>query len=327
MIETVCPKCKSELIHNEDKMICANCDSVFPIISGIVDFFPGVDEFYEGKFGAGKSENLLSRGHIARTYLKVSVFGVRTKHEEYYRKLKPIDGDRIKVLDLGCGGGNPSLKLNKSFYVVGIDLSLSSLLNARQVYDEVHKASATLLPFPSNTFDCVFSFDLIGHIPLNQKDGIFKEIFRVLKLGGLSFHYIEVDSPKGYNNWAKRNPKLYKKYFIERDGHFGLEYYKNTLDRFKKHGFSLFEHKLLGKFIIPPGELSKRFNNEYKAKHVGIKIAASFDTLLSSNILTKAIWGIMLKPFEIVFEPLIPDDYGSLLFVAHKKKNSQDVVK
>jgi len=320
MIKTVCPKCKSELIYKEDKVVCINCNSIFPVISGITNFFPDMDEFYEGKFGATKTEVNFLRRRIVRIYLKVSVFSNRNKHEKYYRKLKLLDGNQIKVLDLGCGGGNPDLKLNKDCYVVGIDLSLSSLLNAREVYDEVYKASATLLPFPSNTFDCVCSFDLFGHIPVNQKDDIFKEIYRVLKPEGLSFHYIEVDSPKGYNNWAKRYPKLYKKYFIERDGHFGLEYYKNTLDRFKKHGFSLLEYRVLGKFIIAPGELSKRFNNEYKAKHVGIKIAATFDASLSHNVQTKAIWGMILKPFQIVFEPLIPDCYGGMLFVAHKKK-------
>lgn len=320
MIEILCPKCKSKLIHKEDKVICNDCNSIFPIISGVINFFPDIDEFYEGKFGVDKTRIDFLKRRLAQIYLKVSVFGLRTKHEKYYQKLRSICSNQIKVLDLGCGGGNSTLKISKDFYIVGIDLSLSSLLRAREVYDEVYKASATLLPFPSGTFDCVSSFDLIGHIPLSQKDEIMKEIYRVLKPGGLSFHYIEVDSPKGYNNWAKGYPELYKKYFIEQDGHFGLEYYKNTLDRIKQDEFSLLEHKVLAKFILPPGELSKRFNNEYKAKHVGIRIAAMLDALISRNILVKAIWGIILKPFEIVFEPLISHDYGGLLFVVYKKK-------
>ncbi len=331
MIKLACPLCKSEIVHNYNNVACTKCKSVFPIISGIINFFPNIDEFYEGKFGIENTENINPlKKYLKKIYFKylkkiyfkssVCVYGIRNKHEKYYRKLRPAEGDQIKVLDLGCGGGNSELKINKYFYVCGIDLSLSSLLNARKIYDEVYKASTDKLPFPSNTFDCICSFDLIGHMPLNQKNAVFNEINRVLKPGGLSFHYIEVDSPRGYNNWAKRYPELYKKYFIDQDGHFGLEYYKNTLNRFKKHDFSLIEYKVLAKFIIPTGTLSKWFNNEYKSKHLGIRIITLFDFMVSYVYLINMIWGLLLKPFEIIFEPLIPDDYGGLLFVSYRKK-------
>lgn len=248
------------------------------------------------------------------------MFGNRTKHEKYYSKLKAINDNKINVLVLSYGGDNPYLKHNNDFYIVGVDLSLTSLFNAKNVYDKVYKVPVTNLPFPSNSFDCVCSFDLIGHIPSSQKNAFFKEIHRVLKPEGLSFHYIEVDSPKGYNNWAKKYPKLYKKYFIDQYGHFGLEYYKNTLDRFKKHGFSLLQYKLLSKAIIYPGGLSEKFNNEYKTKNLNVRIIATVDNLLSKNKIIKAFFGIILKPLEIIFEPLIPKDYGGLLFVVHKKE-------
>ena len=235
-----------------------------------------------------------------------------------------LDGHRcLRLCDFrvgGCGGGNISLKSDKKYYVVGIDISVSSLLYAREIYDQVHQASATSIPFPDNTFDCVCSFDLLGHIPLVQKNAVFNEISKVLKIDGLTFHYIEVDETKGINNWAKKYPSLYKKYFIELEGHFGLEQYIDVIRRFEEHGFELLNHIGMCKMIRPLGQISARLNNEYKYKCRLLKIIVTLDKLLKRNIIIQAISGIILKPFELIFEPLIPNDYCGLLFVAAKNK-------
>ena len=124
-----------------------------------------------------------------------------------------------------------------------------------------------------------------------------KEIFRVLKPGDISFHYIEVDSAKGLNNWAKKYPKLYTKYFINQECHFGLEYYINVIKRFKLQVFHLIK-KLLAKMIILPWELIKQLNNEYKEKNFGVKLFTSFCSVVSKNIFLIGFLGFVLKPFQ-----------------------------
>ena len=312
-----CPNCGSNLKMKGNSVNCIKCNQEFPVISGIIDFYNKTDRFYEGKFDLENTrKKYFDKYPIAtKLYLQISAFGFRNQHQKYYRKL-PANS---KVLDLGCGGGDPYLK-NNNFRLIGIDISLSSLKIAKEIYDEVYRIAVPTLPFKSNSFDCVCSFDLIGHIPTVHKNELLKEISRVLKPGGLSFHYIEVDSKKGLANWAKTAPVLYHKYFLEQDGHFGLEHHNKILGRFRKFGFLLIDRKMFAKFIIPPIELAKRFNNEYKEKHWILKTMITFAYFISRNIWINAFLGFVLKPYQIIFEPLVPDDYGGLLYVAYENK-------
>jgi ubiquinone/menaquinone biosynthesis C-methylase UbiE len=297
LIKTACPKCKSKLVMEFGKVICINCGSSYRITNDIIKFVEK-DNFYEGKFGA---EGVIKIGgtleHLKYLFQKTTVSGInyRTKHV----KFMPRKGDAlIKVLDVGCGGGNVSLAYirhhYRRFYIVGIDLSISSLLNAKYIYDEVHQASATAIPFPDKTFDCVCSFDLLGHIPLELKDNVLKEINRVLKPGGLTFHYIEVDAQKGINHWAKKYPNFYQKYFLENEGHFGLEHYRKVLSRFRKHGFELLRILVMCKLIRPVGQISARLDNELKEKSKELKLLVALDKITKSNLIAQAILGTIL---------------------------------
>jgi len=320
MLDLICPNCKSGLSRESGGAVCGRCGSIYEESNGIIRFVKA-DNFYEGRFGAGRgnTNNVLELARKIYSAIAVSVEGLRVEHERLYKKLKS-NKRKINVLDIGCGGGKTSLKPSVNYYVVGLDLSLSSLFNAKKIYDEVYCASAFSMPFGDNTFDCVCSFDLMGHIPLEKKELFISEVRRVLKLAGLTFHYIEVDSPKGYNNWAKKYPSLYQRHFVDLEGHIGLEYYKNVMQRFERNGFELLRHKGIAKFVLPPGEFSKRFNNEYKKKNALIKALALLDGLIASNTMTKVLSGIMLKPFSLFLDPLISDDYSGLLYVAFKKE-------
>jgi len=92
------------------------------------------------------------------------------------------------------------------------------------------------------------------------------------------------------------------------------------LQRFKKRGFSGMGYKVLAKIIEAPGEFSKLFNNEFKKKHLGIQMLATLDDLISRNTILKGIWAIILKPFRIVSELFVPNDYRGLMFVVDQKE-------
>lgn len=107
-----------------------------------------------------------------------------------------LDGRRLEgraVLDIGCGAGGVSLCLVRDHgagYVTGVDVEDGVLARARAVVAGaglsnrigLAKVAPGPLPFPSGTFDVVFSKDSIVHIP--DKAALMAEVFRVLRPGG-----------------------------------------------------------------------------------------------------------------------------------------------
>lgn len=90
------------------------------------------------------------------------------------------------VLDLGVGRGVSSRVLaSRGLVVTGVDLSTRFLRDARSSSGPrgtVLAASAMELPFGSDTFDVVASFELIEHIP--DVPRMLGEASRVLRPGG-----------------------------------------------------------------------------------------------------------------------------------------------
>lgn len=96
---------------------------------------------------------------------------------------------KLKVLDIGCGGGFLTHELAKRHEVYGVDLSLESLKIAAH-FDQTQsvtylKQDAMALEFENHSFDAVFAMDLLEHVPDASK--VIQEASRVLKKGGLFF--------------------------------------------------------------------------------------------------------------------------------------------
>ena len=129
-------------------------------------------------------------------------------------------GSEGHILDLGCGSGVPVAKflLNKGIEITGIDISQSMLDLARK-----NIPSATLIKqnmrqvdFPKNTFDGVVCFYALYHVPrVNHRD-ILKNIFRMLKPGGVLVFSIGSSAWEGVEDfhgtqmyWSHYAPGVY----------------------------------------------------------------------------------------------------------------------
>ncbi len=97
------------------------------------------------------------------------------------------------ILDVGCGGGRTISKLARlarAGKIHGIDYSEDSVTASRRTNSrlidigrvEVQQASVSQLPFADHTFDLVTAIET--HLFWPNLPGDFREILRVLKLGG-----------------------------------------------------------------------------------------------------------------------------------------------
>jgi ubiquinone/menaquinone biosynthesis C-methylase UbiE len=113
---------------------------------------------------------------------------LRCIHPEVFRQLiatGPIHADS-RVLEIGCGTGNYICALRESVgcQCWGIDPSEEMLAQAlrRATSVQFSHERAEQVDFPAETFDLVFSVDVVHHI--TDRAQAFREAWRVLRPGG-----------------------------------------------------------------------------------------------------------------------------------------------
>lgn len=93
------------------------------------------------------------------------------------------DGRRgLRLLDCGCGTGSNMSLLAPYGRPFGFDLTARGVAYARAAALPVVRADITRIPYASDTFDLVTSFDVLPCIPDDRQ--AVKEMARVLKPGG-----------------------------------------------------------------------------------------------------------------------------------------------
>ncbi len=139
-------------------------------------------------------------------------------HEERTKKDKPFSYKKMlarykiakkytkgKVLDIGCGYGYQS-EMFDNYY--GIDYYKPAIEDAQRNYPNKTFEFMKIPPlkFPANCFDTVICCEMIEHIKEDDGKKLIKEIYRVLKDGGILFLTTpnadnkkpEVNHDKGY---------------------------------------------------------------------------------------------------------------------------------
>ncbi|KAJ1927709.1 Delta(24)-sterol C-methyltransferase [Tieghemiomyces parasiticus] len=140
-------------------------------------------DFYE--YGWGQSF------HFARKAIGESFERSIARHEHYLASLAELRSG-MRVLDVGCGVGGPAREMIRmtGCHVTGLNNNDYQIERARQYakryrqedHCEFVKGDFMKMPFPDNSFDAVYAIEATCHAP--ALEGVYGEIFRVLKPGG-----------------------------------------------------------------------------------------------------------------------------------------------
>jgi SAM-dependent methyltransferase len=95
----------------------------------------------------------------------------------------------LRILDAGCGVGyNVVYYRERGHDVFGFDIAPEAVIRARRRgLEQIAGASVTEIPFVSNAFDLVFSFDVLEQLAVDDAPKAVIEMSRVLKPGGTLF--------------------------------------------------------------------------------------------------------------------------------------------
>lgn len=138
----------------------------------------------------------------------------QTIEAKWFKRMMPLKPG-ASILEFGCGRGAGAKLIQKNFkpaLLLAQDLDLGMLRKATHYLtrNEREKISLSVadiieIPFKDESFDAVFGFGVLHHVPHWQKSLL--EIARVLKAGGI--YYIEELYPALYMNFITRHLLLH----------------------------------------------------------------------------------------------------------------------
>jgi SAM-dependent methyltransferase len=227
-------------------------------------------------------------------------------------------GRPLQILDVGCGGGRLYLKRYGEVRGVEPDDALRRL--AERDYAEVKPGLANEIPYPDASFDVVTLIDVFGHIEKEQKDSSILEMFRVLRPGGIFIGFIECDAENFWYRTAKRRPDLFKKHFVDRLGHFGLEFATEADARFRRLGAQPVEVRATDGLISAIGYLNCIFGRtEYLQLFKWLVPLVACSKLLSFSFISGEFFNTLFCPVSLLADRLSPANQCTALMACYRK--------
>ncbi len=142
---------------------------------------------------------------------RIDDYAAADEAERFVDLAAPSEWTGPRVLDAGCGPGRDAALLRLAgAEVVGLDLARAMLRQARSLDDSGHVCQGDLrrLPFRAASFDAVWCFAALGHLPPSAIPIALAEFRRVLNGGWL---YIVVRQGSGVRtaSWQGSLPRYF----------------------------------------------------------------------------------------------------------------------
>jgi SAM-dependent methyltransferase len=235
MLFVICPHDRHALSESESGLFCAECGRHYPIRDGVVCILDHPHAFYEGAYE--NTTRFLPRSE--KIWHAWPLWLINGGYVWTVRRFVPRDAT---VVELGCAGG--VRYFGQRYYMVGCDLSFSSLRKLEFYERRIQADASACIPLPDNSVDAVVSSYFWEHISPSLKPHILQECRRILRPSGkIVFLYdVETENPL-IRRFKKKNYQLYNKFFIDGDGHFGYQCPKANLATFEEAGFKVVKHQ------------------------------------------------------------------------------------
>jgi SAM-dependent methyltransferase len=140
--------------------------------------------------------NLYKLNIVDRTRERKKIFQEINQQDSFFissiiqEKFKLRPDPKIKVLDFGCGQGRMVNYLHSLGYdASGCDITPAweDIQDTKSDHCSIITMDPYCLPYQDDSFDLVFSTSVLEHAQNTEE--VFREIYRVLKNGGISMHY------------------------------------------------------------------------------------------------------------------------------------------
>lgn len=130
---------------------------------------------------------------------------------------------------------------------------ISKVDSFKKLYDKfnltyVIENKGSLNQFPSNSYDLVFSFHVLEHVPRENTNDLANNIYRMLKPGGFSIHQIGIndhlshyDTKESRMNYLRYSDITWKIFFQNKVQYFNRLLMSDWIDIFDHEGFVLME--------------------------------------------------------------------------------------
>lgn len=304
-----CPACGAWVELDPASAACP-CGKEFPRRGRAWDFASAADPFYEGSYNA---EIHFDAARLARPggriLLHFLVYG-------YYEWILCHVPQGARILDIGCAGGAELLAQRGR--VTGIDVSLRAAETAARRYACAIRGDIRSIDFSPGSFDAIVASFVWEHMKAEEKDLLLEKFQAWLRPGGKALLLFDVESQNPLFQWARRHPELYRKGFIEHDGHFGLETASAALKRFSRHGFLIQRHHAMNRTPLqhlPVWGWFADYGRDYPALRLLTKLGAWISESRAAN--RAYTGGVQL--FDDTLGRLFPKDWARLLMVALEK--------
>lgn len=291
MESVVCSKCRGNLYLDNDLISCVACNKNFSIKEGVIQFLEEDDSFYEGVYV--RQIKYIPKGNILKNWGFFNLVQSGVLGE--IKKTLPLGG---KVLDVGCGGGVKWLGLYAD--AVGMELSQGSLIEARKCYSLAIRGDIQNMPFRDSSFDVVYGSYVFEHLSVDAKENFLKEAYRILKPGGTCILQFDALSNNWLTRFALQDKAAFKKGFIDKDGHIGLEPLSIGIKRIESSGMEISRVVKFGTTFLQYQATYNWLNIAYGDKHRWIQyLSRAVNWILSKRL------GIALEFFVTAVDKLI----------------------